>query len=49
VPLGDVARIITFTSSGTTSPQKRVFFTEADIETMVEFMEAGMRRLPAGM
>ena len=43
VPLGDITRITTFTSSGTTGPQKRVFFTEADIERMVEFMEMGMR------
>ncbi len=43
VPLGDITRITTFTSSGTTGPQKRVFFTEGDIERIVEFMEMGMR------
>ena len=41
--LSDVARIITFTSSGTTGPKKRVFFTEEDIERLVRFMEVGLR------
>jgi len=43
VSLGDIARITTFTSSGTTGPQKRVFFTEGDLETMTDFMGVGMR------
>lgn len=43
VSLGDVARVTTFTTSGTTGPQKRVFCTEADIERMTEFMGVGMR------
>ncbi|MFC1907084.1 DVU_1553 family AMP-dependent CoA ligase [Chloroflexota bacterium] len=43
VPLGDITRITTFTSSGTTGPQKRIFFTERDLETMTDFMAAGMR------
>jgi len=34
VPIGKVARVITFTSSGTTGPQKRVFFTQKDLEIM---------------
>ncbi|NWF77442.1 MAG: AMP-binding protein [Chloroflexi bacterium] len=42
VPLGDVTRVITFTSSGTTGPQKRIFFSEKDIEVMTDFMGAGM-------
>jgi len=42
VPLGDVTRVITFTSSGTTGPQKRIFFSEKDIEIMTDFMGAGM-------
>jgi phenylacetate-CoA ligase len=42
VPLGDVTRVITFTSSGTTGPQKRIFFSEKDIEGMTDFMGAGM-------
>jgi phenylacetate-coenzyme A ligase PaaK-like adenylate-forming protein len=28
VPLGEIERATTFTSSGTTGPQKRIFFTE---------------------
>lgn len=43
VSLGDIARITTFTSSGTVSPQKRVFFTDGDLDTMTDFMAAGMR------
>ena len=43
VSLGDIARITTFTSSGTTGPQKRVFFTDGDLEAMTDFMAAGMR------
>jgi len=43
VSAGNVARPITFTSSGTTGPQKRVFFTRSDIDKMVEFMEIGIR------
>lgn len=43
VPLGDMARTTTFTSSGTIGPQKRVFFTESDLDTMTDFMAAGMR------
>jgi len=43
VSLGDIARVTTFTSSGTIGPQKRVFCTERDLETMTDFMAAGMR------
>jgi phenylacetate-CoA ligase len=42
VPLGEVTRVITFTSSGTTGPQKRISFSEKDIEVMTDFMGAGM-------
>jgi phenylacetate-CoA ligase len=42
VPLGDVTRVITFTSSGTTGPQKRISFNEKDVEIMTDFMGAGM-------
>lgn len=38
-----IARATTFISSGTTGPQKRVFFTEGDLERMTDFMAAGMR------
>jgi phenylacetate-CoA ligase len=43
VSLGDVARITTFTSSGTIGPQKRIFFTDNDLETMTDFMGAGIK------
>ena len=42
VPLGEVTRVITFTSSGTTGPQKRISFSEKDIDVMTDFMAAGM-------
>lgn len=40
---GDVARVTTFTTSGTTGPEKRVYCTDEDIERIIEFMGAGMR------
>ena len=43
VPLGDVHRVTTFTSSGTTGPEKRVFFTAHDLECMTDFMSVGIR------
>lgn len=43
VPLGEIERAVTFTSSGTIGPQKRVFFTEKDLEIMTDFMGVGMR------
>jgi phenylacetate-CoA ligase len=43
VSLGDITRVVTFTTSGTTGPQKRVFCTEGDIERMTDFMGVGMR------
>jgi phenylacetate-CoA ligase len=42
VHLGEVTRVITFTSSGTTGPQKRIFFSEKDVEVITDFMGAGM-------
>jgi len=47
VSLGDITQIITFTSSGTTGPQKRIFFTEGDLEVMTDFMGVGMRSVAA--
>ncbi len=38
----NIKRAITFISSGTTGPQKRVFFTERDLERITDFMAAGM-------
>jgi phenylacetate-CoA ligase len=43
VPLGDIAHVTTFTSSGTVGPQKKTFFTDRDLEMMTDFMAAGMR------
>jgi len=40
---GDIARVTTFTTSGTTGPEKRVYCTDGDIERIIEFMGAGMR------
>ena len=40
---GMVDRAITFTSSGTVGPKKRVFFSEADIEAITDYMAAGMK------
>ncbi len=42
-----IARAITFTSSGTTGPQKRVFFSDADLRRMTDFMAVGMRTVAA--
>lgn len=39
---GKIEKVITFTSSGTIGPKKRVFFTENDIEKMTDFMGVGM-------
>jgi phenylacetate-coenzyme A ligase PaaK-like adenylate-forming protein len=38
-----IERAVTFISSGTTGPQKRVFFTIGDLERITDFMAAGMR------
>ena len=43
VSLADVERVTTFTSSGTTGPEKRIFFTKEDLECMTDFMAVGMR------
>jgi phenylacetate-CoA ligase len=43
VPLGDISHITTFTSSGTTGPQKRVFFNDNDLNRMTDFMAVGMK------
>ncbi|OPY78737.1 MAG: Phenylacetate-coenzyme A ligase [Syntrophorhabdus sp. PtaU1.Bin058] len=40
---GDIARVTTFTTSGTTGPEKRIYCTDGDIGRIVEFMGAGMR------
>ncbi len=45
IPLGDIASITTFSSSGTTGPQKKVFVSPTDLERMTDFMAAGMREV----
>jgi phenylacetate-coenzyme A ligase PaaK-like adenylate-forming protein len=35
--------VITFTSSGTVGPKKRVFFSEADIQGIIDYMAVGMK------
>jgi phenylacetate-coenzyme A ligase PaaK-like adenylate-forming protein len=45
VPLGEVERIRTIRSSGSTGDPKRVWFTEEDLERTVAFFAAGMRPL----
>jgi len=40
---GDISRVTTFTTSGTTGPEKRVFCTKNDLERMTDFMGTGLR------
>lgn len=42
VSQGDIERIITFTSSGTIGPQKRVCFTTKDLDHITDFLAVGM-------
>ena len=42
---GDIARIVTLRSSGTTGQPKRIFFTQADQELTIDFFDYGMRNL----
>lgn len=43
VPRGEVARVTTLRSSGTSGPGKRLFFTEGDLSRTLDFFEQGMR------
>jgi phenylacetate-coenzyme A ligase PaaK-like adenylate-forming protein len=38
----EIARVHTFVTSGTTGPQKKIFWTGGDLERMVDFMAAGI-------
>lgn len=40
VPMGKVARVFTFNTSGTTGIEKRVFFTERDLDYVIDFFTA---------
>ena len=45
LPLRDAVRLVTIPTSGTSGRQKRLFFTEADIEATVAYFEHGMATL----
>lgn len=47
VPLGQVARVRSFPTSGSTGPPKRVWFTGEDMERTIDFFSVGMRPLAA--
>jgi phenylacetate-CoA ligase len=38
----EIARIHTFVTSGTTGPQKKIFWTQGDLDRITDFMSAGM-------
>lgn len=42
ISAGDVERVITFTTSGTTGLQKKVFFSSDDLNNMINFMGIGL-------
>ncbi|MCM5551593.1 DVU_1553 family AMP-dependent CoA ligase [Pleomorphomonas sp. NRK KF1] len=42
LPLRDAVRLVTIPTTGTSGPQKRLFFTEEDIEATVAYFEHGM-------
>lgn len=41
----DIARVVTLRSSGTSGEEKRIFFTEKDLELTIDFFNHGMRCL----
>lgn len=43
----EIKRIITIKSSGTSSEEKRIFFTEADLDLTVDFFKFGFRAMVA--
>lgn len=45
LPMRDAARLVTIPTSGTSGQQKRLFFTDADIEATVAYFEHGMATL----
>lgn len=42
VSQGQVARVVTLSTSGTTAPPKRVYFNDADLELTLDFFHHGM-------
>jgi len=45
VSSNDIDRIVTLNTSGTTGDEKRIFFTQDDLETTIDFFQHGMRCL----
>jgi phenylacetate-CoA ligase len=45
VPQTEIARVTTLTTSGTSGPKKRIFFTKNDLERAVDFFALGMTML----
>jgi len=45
VPLGDIARVVTLPTSGSTGQPKRLWFTEGDLELTADHFRHGMRAL----
>ena len=45
IPPGDVARVTTLMTSGTTGIRKRIFFSESDLERTRNFFATGMKTL----
>lgn len=45
VPQGDISRVITLQTSGSTAPPKRLYFTEHDLELTIDFFHHGMKTL----
>lgn len=45
VSSNDIDRIVTLNTSGTTGDEKRIFFTQEDLETTIDFFQHGMRCL----
>lgn len=45
VPQGEIARIVTLRTSGTTGESKRLFFTRGDIDLTLDFFVNGMKTL----
>lgn len=45
VSQGDISRVVTLDSSGTTGPAKRLYFTPADQELTIDFFRFGMAAL----
>ena len=46
-PQGEIARIVTLQTSGSTDSPKRVFFTERDLELTVDYFANGLKTLTA--